>query len=73
MHCQRGADRTGLVCAVYRVAVCGWTREEAIREMKEGGFGFNPAWENLVRYVEQVDVEKLKREAGLADRKALRR
>lgn len=65
VHCQRGADRTGTLCAVYRVVVCGWSKEKAIREMTEGGFGFNPAWRNLVDYVRQMDVEKLRRESGI--------
>ncbi len=66
VHCQRGADRTGMLCAMYRVVVCGWTRDEAIREMQDGGFHFNPTWRNLVRYVERADVEKLKQRAGIA-------
>ncbi len=66
IHCQRGADRTGMLCAMYRVAVCGWTKDEAIREMQDGGFHFNPTWRNLVRYVERADVEKLKQRAGIA-------
>jgi protein tyrosine/serine phosphatase len=65
VHCQRGADRTGTLCAVYRVVVCNWSRDKAIREMTEGGFGFNPAWQNLVNYVRKLDVEKLRRESGL--------
>jgi protein tyrosine phosphatase (PTP) superfamily phosphohydrolase (DUF442 family) len=65
VHCQRGADRTGTVCAIYRIIVCGWSREEAIRELKQGGFGFNPAWQNLVDYIRTVDTEKIKRMAGL--------
>ena len=68
VHCERGADRTGMMCAMYRVIVCGWTKEAAVAEMKHGGFGFNPAWENLVRFVEKADVEKLKREAGLTEK-----
>jgi protein tyrosine/serine phosphatase len=66
VHCQRGADRTGMMCAMYRICCCGWTRADAIEEMKKGGFGFNPAWRNLVRFVEKADVEKLKRDAGFA-------
>jgi protein tyrosine/serine phosphatase len=66
VHCQRGADRTGMICAMYRVAVCGWTKEAAIQEMKEGGFAFNPGWENLVNYIEHADVEALKKRARLA-------
>ncbi len=23
VHCQRGADRTGIMCAMYRIVVCG--------------------------------------------------
>lgn len=65
IHCRRGADRTGMMCAMYRVVVCGWTREDAITEMKKGGFGFSPVWRNLVKFVEKADVEKIKREAGL--------
>lgn len=66
VHCQRGADRTGLMCAMYRVAICGWTKDEAIAEMKEGGFHFNPLWWNIVHYVRKADIETLKREAGIA-------
>lgn len=65
VHCQRGADRTGLMCAMYRVVICGWTKDEAIAEMKEGGFHFNPLWWNIVHYIRKADVEKLKREAGI--------
>src|SRR5215469_2691519 len=67
VHCQRGADRTGMLCAVYRVVVCGWTKDAAIQEMKQGGFAFNPTWRNLVNYVERLDVDTLKKRAGLAD------
>ena len=66
VHCQRGADRTGLMCAMYRVAVCGWTKPEAIDEMKNGGFDFNPAWHNLVSFIEKADIAGIKRRAGLA-------
>ena len=65
VHCQRGADRTGMICAMYRIVYCGWTKEAAIKEMKEGGFHFNPGWENLVDYINKVDVEALKKRAGV--------
>jgi protein tyrosine/serine phosphatase len=29
VHCQHGSDRTGTICAVYRIAVQGWTKKEA--------------------------------------------
>ena len=52
VHCQHGADRTGTMCAVYRVVIQGWTKEEAIREMTEGGYGFHKVWENLVDFIQ---------------------
>ena len=61
VHCERGADRTGMMCAMYRVVVCGWTKQAAIDEMKNGGFGFSPAWQDLVAFVEKTDVDKIKR------------
>jgi protein tyrosine/serine phosphatase len=68
VHCKRGADRTGMMCAMYRIAVCGWTKPEAIAEMKKGGFGFNPVWQNLVRFVDKADVADIKRRAGLPEK-----
>jgi len=63
VHCYYGADRTGMLCAVYRIVIQGWTKDEAIAEMTQGGFGFHAIWENLVDYLRKLDVEKLKRQA----------
>lgn len=68
VHCQRGADRTGMVCAMYRIVICGWTKDAAIQEMKAGGFHFNTGWQNLVDYINHVDVEALKKRAGIVPR-----
>jgi len=65
VHCQHGADRTGLMCAIYRVAVCGWTKEEAIREMTEGGFGHHVIWSNLAKFIEDLEIDAIKKEAGI--------
>jgi tyrosine-protein phosphatase SIW14 len=35
LHCQYGADRTGVMIALYRIAVDHWTPEQAIAEMHE--------------------------------------
>lgn len=66
VHCQRGADRTGFMCAIYRIAVQGWSRERAIEEMTEGGFGFARSWRGLLRYLRKADIDAIKRQAGLA-------
>lgn len=65
VHCQHGADRTGTMIALYRVVVQGWTREEAIREMTEGGFGFHEVWSNLPRWIRELDIELIRKEAGI--------
>lgn len=49
---QGGQDRTGLVCACYRVRQMGWTKEQAEKEMLNNGFhkalhGLWEAWEHF--------------------------
>ena len=61
VHCQRGADRTGMMCAMYRIVDCGWTKEQAIDEKRQGGFHFSPVWRDLVKYIEKVEVDGIKR------------
>lgn len=63
VHCEHGADRTGSMCAVYRIVIQGWTKDEAIAEMTRGDFGFHGMWRNLVEYLREIDVEKLKQQA----------
>jgi len=70
VHCQHGADRTGLMCAVYRVAVCNWTKAEAIREMTQGGFGHHTIWTNLVTFIQELDIDAIKKGAGIETVKA---
>ena len=65
VHCQHGADRTGTMCALYRVAVGGWTKEEALKEMMQGGFGFHGIWENLIQWINRLDIEGIKQKAGI--------
>jgi len=64
-HCQHGADRTGVMCAAYRVAVQGWTKKQAVEELTDGGYGFHSIWSNLPRLIENLDVEQLKTKSGL--------
>ena len=60
VHCQHGADRTGTMCALYRIVVQNWTKEEAIKEMTGGNFGFHTVWDNLIQYIREIDVAALK-------------
>lgn len=65
VHCWRGADRTGLQVAAYRVVVQGWTKADAIDELERGGYGFSPLWQNIPSYLRGMDVPAIRRAVGL--------
>ncbi len=58
IHCRAGADRTGMMCAIYRVAVQGWSKSEAIDEWTEGGFGYHEAFDHFVEYFQELDIAR---------------
>ena len=60
IHCQHGADRTGLMTAMYRILEQGWTPDDALKELTDGGFGYHSMWKNIIDYLQSVDVEKLR-------------
>jgi tyrosine-protein phosphatase SIW14 len=63
LHCKHGSDRTGCIVAAYRMAISGWTKEEAIREFREGGFGYHENWyPNILRLINSMDIEQLKKD-----------
>jgi protein tyrosine/serine phosphatase len=43
VHCEQGFHRTGILCAAYRVRMCGWPLERALDEMRSFGFDFERA------------------------------
>ncbi len=65
VHCQHGADRTGTMSAIYRTAIQGWSKEDALKEMTTGGFGFHEIWDNLIRWFNDLDIERIKKKAGV--------
>jgi len=70
VHCQHGSDRTGTMCAIYRIVLCGWSKDEAVREMTRGGFGFHGVFRNLPKFIEALDIEDMKRRAGIGSTSA---
>jgi len=60
IHCQHGADRTGLMSAMYRVLEQGWSVDDAVAELTDGGYGYHAMWKNILRYVRSADVDKLR-------------
>jgi protein tyrosine phosphatase (PTP) superfamily phosphohydrolase (DUF442 family) len=65
VHCRHGSDRTGMMCAIYRIVVQGWTKDQAIAEMTDGGCGFHPIWQDLIYYIRALDIENLKAKCGM--------
>lgn len=61
VHCKHGADRTGLIVATYRIIEQDWSKEDAIKEMTDGGYGFHSIWDNLIEYIEETDFEELEK------------
>ena len=62
LHCRHGSDRTGAMAACYRVVMCGWSLEQAIEEMKHGGFGYHSVWWTLPRDLEELDFDRIRHE-----------
>ena len=57
LHCYHGSDRTGASVAMYRIIFEGWSTEEAVREMKQGGYGFHPVWQNIDRLFRPENIK----------------
>jgi hypothetical protein len=65
LHCQHGADRTGMISALYRILYQGWSKAAALEEMQNGMFGYHAVWGNIPRFIGRVDVGKLRRDVGV--------
>ncbi len=54
IHCKAGLHRTGVMAAVYRMEYNGWTRQEALHELRAHGFGHflaNSSNDYILQYV----------------------
>lgn len=60
LHCWHGADRTGLIAAMYRILYQGWSKEQALDELEHGGYGYHAMWKNIPTYLRKVDIEKIR-------------
>lgn len=61
IHCWHGSDRTGLVCAMYRIVFQNWTKDAAIDELVNGEFGYHAIYKNIKEWIKDSDVEALKK------------
>ncbi len=60
IHCMLGSDRTGVVSAMYRIVFQNWSKEEAIDELVNGGYGFHHFLHNIPEYIINMDIEYIK-------------
>ena len=60
VHCYHGADRTGLIIAMYRIIEQDWSIDDAKREMTAGGFGYHPIWVNLENMLNLETVDAVR-------------
>lgn len=72
VHCWHGSDRTGVVCAAYRITVQGWTPETAIAEFLEDRFGHHKTYyANLAALLKNMDWNAFRTEFRQLKNKAL--
>ena len=57
-HCKWETDRVGMMVAIYRMVVEGWSKRETVDEMRK--MGFNNTWEDIGTYLEGVDATVLR-------------
>lgn len=60
VHCYHGADRTGIVIAMYHVMYQNWTLADTKVEMQQGGFGYHSVWKNLDKLFTEETVSEIK-------------
>lgn len=58
IHCKHGQNRTGLIAAMYRIVYQGWSKQQALAEMRGAGFGGQERFEDAERYVREVDLAR---------------
>jgi tyrosine-protein phosphatase SIW14 len=63
VHCLHGSDRTGTMVAAYRIAAHGWSKEKAIEEFRNGGYGYHNIWfQNLPKLILTIDEETFRQD-----------
>lgn len=57
-HCKRGADRTGSIAAIYRIARQGWDADEAYSEARDIGlrWWYFPVEGQIKKYAAEVQT-----------------
>lgn len=61
IHCWHGSDRTGLICAMYRIVFQNWSKQDALNELVNGGYGYHKMFKNIPEYIEKVNIESIRK------------
>lgn len=61
-HCLHGSDRTGAVCAMYRIVFQNVSKKDAILELREGGFGYHKIFINIISLIQDADISHIRKE-----------
>jgi len=62
VHCWHGSDRTGTVVAMYRLVFQGWSREAALDELVNGGYGYHAIYGNIPEFIDKADIEGIRKQ-----------
>jgi protein tyrosine/serine phosphatase len=57
VHCQHGADRTGMMVASYRIIEQGWNPDDAAKETHN--FGFHKMFKDIQKYLKDFNRERM--------------
>ncbi len=65
VHCLHGSDRTGTIVAGYRIAAHRWSKEKALEEFRDGGYGYHSGWfPNLPKLILSIDEAKFRNDVN---------
>ena len=68
VHCWHGSDRTGTTIAAYRIVFNNWSKQQALDEMINGGFGYHDSmFPNLVTLINELDINKIRKSLGIKE------
>jgi protein tyrosine/serine phosphatase len=65
IHCYHGADRTGIMVAMYRIIYHHWSIEAAKQEMLNGPYGYHSVWKNLEALFTKNTVNEVRKHLGM--------
>ena len=65
IHCYHGSDRTGASVAMYRIIFENWSTQDALNEMKHGGYGFHPIWGNIEKQFSTENIQWIRQQLAI--------